>query len=135
LIKTETGSVTFRANFSNPQGLIRSGNSGTIKLPVKLDSAILIPQNATYDLQGKKFVFALSEKDSTVNMPVQLLENTIGDLYIVQSGLKPGDRIVIEGISSLKPGMAIKPVPANIDSLYSVAKSHIASSDKNLKHK
>jgi membrane fusion protein (multidrug efflux system) len=135
LIKTETGSVTFRANFSNPQGLIRSGNSGTIKLPVKLDSAILIPQNATYDLQGKKFVFALTEKDSTVNMPVQLLENTIGDLYIVQSGLKPGDRIVIEGISSLKPGMAIKPVPANIDSLYSVAKSPIASSDKNLKHK
>src|ERR1700688_779614 len=135
LVKTETGSVTFRANFSNPQGLIRSGNSGTVKLPVKLDTAILIPQNATYDLQGKKFVFALSEKDSTVNMPVQLLENTIGDLYIVQSGLKPGDRIVIEGVSSLKPGMAIKPVPANIDSLYSEAKSHNASSDKSLKHK
>lgn len=124
LVSTETGSVTFRANFSNPEGLIRSGNSATIKMPIKLDTAILIPQNATYDLQGKKFVFTLNEKDSVVNTPVQLLENTIGDLFIVQSGLKPGDRIVIEGIGTLKEGMAIKPVQANVDSLYAQAKKH-----------
>jgi membrane fusion protein, multidrug efflux system len=124
LVSTETGSITFRANFSNPDGLIRSGNSATIKIPIKLDTAILIPQSATYDLQGKKFVFTLDEKDSVVNTPVQLLENTIGDLFIVQSGLKPGDRIVIEGISTLKAGMAIKPVQVNIDSLYAQAKNH-----------
>jgi membrane fusion protein, multidrug efflux system len=135
LVSTETGSITFRANFSNPNGLIRSGNSATIKLPIKLDTAILIPQNATYDLQGKKFVFTLNKKDSIVNTPVQLSENTIGDLFIVQSGLKPGDRIVIEGVSSLRPGMAIKPVQANVDSLYAQAKIHTTSIGKNSIHK
>jgi len=134
LVSTETGSITFRANFSNPNGLIRSGNSATIKIPIKLDTAILIPQNTTYDLQGKKFVFTLSPLDSIVNTPVQLSENTIGDLFIVQSGLKPGDRIVIEGISTLKPGMAVKPVRVNADSLYSQAKIYISSAGKSSIH-
>jgi membrane fusion protein (multidrug efflux system) len=122
LISTETGSATFRADFGNPRGLIRSGNSATIKIPVNVDTAILIPQIATYDLQGKKFVYALSGKDSTLNTPVQLSDNTIGDLYMVQSGLKAGDKIVIEGVANLKPGMAIKPIQVNSDTLYAAAK-------------
>src|SRR5476649_1146645 len=134
LVSTQTGSISFRANFSNPNGLIRSGNSATIKVPIKLDTAILVPQNATYDLQGKKFVFTLNKKDSIVNTAVQLSENTIGDLFIVQSGLKPGDRIVIEGVSTLKPGMAVNPVPANADSLYAQAKNHAINIGKNLIH-
>lgn len=134
-VSAGTGSITFRANFSNPNGLIRSGNSATIKIPIRLDTVILIPQNATYDLQGKKFVFTLNSKDSTVNTPVQLSENTIGDLFIVQSGLKPHDRIVMEGISGLKPGMPIKPVQANADSLYAQAKINSSNSVKNPIHK
>ncbi|MDB5088538.1 MAG: Co/Zn/Cd efflux system rane fusion protein, partial [Mucilaginibacter sp.] len=130
-----TGSVSFRANFPNPLGLIRSGSSATIKIPVNIDSAILIPQNATYDLQGKKFVYTLSAKDSTVNTGVQLSDNPIGDLYVVQSGLKQGDKLVIEGIGTLKPGIAIKPIPANADSLYAAAKTPTTNSDKSLKHK
>jgi membrane fusion protein (multidrug efflux system) len=134
LVSTETGSITFRANFSNPNGLIRSGNSATIKIPIKMDTALLIPQNATYDLQGKKFVFTLNEMDSAVSTPVQLSENTIGDLFIVQSGLKPGDRIVIEGISTLKPGMVVKPVRANADSVYAQAKNDSFNLSKKLIH-
>ncbi|WP_428327672.1 efflux RND transporter periplasmic adaptor subunit [Mucilaginibacter sp.] len=122
MVSTETGSVSLRANFPNSLGLIRSGNSATISIPVPLDTAILIPQNATYDLQGKKFVYAVSDKDSTVNTPVQLSQNSIGNLYIVKGGLKPGDRIVIEGVANLKPGMAIKPMPVNADTLYAAAK-------------
>jgi membrane fusion protein (multidrug efflux system) len=135
LVSTETGSISFRANFSNPNGLIRSGNSATIRIPIKLDTAMLIPQNATYDLQGKKFVFRVNKMDSVVNTPVQVSENTIGDLFIVQSGLKAGDRIVIEGVSTLKPGMAVKPVRANADSLYAQAKNHVINTNKNLIHK
>ena len=134
-IATGTGSVSFRANFPNPLGLIRSGSSATIKIPVNIDSAILIPQKATYDMQGKKFVYTLSAKDSTVNTGVQLSDNPIGDLYVVQSGLKQGDKLVIEGIGSLKPGIAIKPVPVNADSLYAAAKTPTTNSDKSLKHK
>jgi len=132
LVSTETGSITFRANFSNPNGLIRSGNSATIKIPIKLDTALLIPQNATYDLQGKKFVFTLNKMDSVVNTPVRLSENTIGDLFIVQSGLKSDERIIIEGISTLKPGMVVKPVRANADSVYAQAKDHSVNLIKKL---
>jgi len=135
LIATETGSVSFRANFPNPLGLIRSGSSASIKIPVELDSAILIPQNATYDMQGKKFVYTLSSKDSTVNTPVQLSENPIGNLYVVQSGLRPGDKIVIEGVGDLKPGLAIKPIPANADTLYAAARVKTTNSDKSARKK
>jgi membrane fusion protein (multidrug efflux system) len=135
LISTETGSVSFRANFPNPLGLIRSGSSATIKIPVNLDTAILIPQNATYDMQGKKFVYTLSDKDSTVNTGVQLSDNPIGNLYVVQSGLKQNDKIVIEGLGNLKPGMAIKPIPANADSLYADAKTHTTNSTNNSNRK
>jgi membrane fusion protein (multidrug efflux system) len=131
LISTGTGSASFRADFENPLGLIRSGSSATIKIPVNMENAILIPQIATYDLQGKKFVYSLSAKDSTVNTPLQLSDNTIGNLYVVQSGLKAGDKIVIEGVANLKPGMAIKPIPANADTLYAAAKYTAKDSLKN----
>lgn len=121
LISTETGSVSFRANFPNKVGLIRSGSSATIKIPVQMENALLIPQNATYDMQGQKFVYTLSDKDSTVNTGVSVSANPIGNLYLVESGLKKGDKLVVEGVGNLKPGMAIKPLLSNADSLYADA--------------
>jgi membrane fusion protein (multidrug efflux system) len=135
LISTETGSVSFRANFSNSMGLIRSGSSATIKIPVNIDSAILIPQEATYDMQGKKFVYTLSDKDSTVNTLVQLSENTIGNLYVVESGLQKGWKIVVEGVGNLKPGTGIKEIPVNADSLYAAAKPLTPNNGKTVQRK
>jgi membrane fusion protein, multidrug efflux system len=120
LITQQTGSATLRADFPNPNGLIRSGNTGTIRVPVDIRDAILIPQSATYDLQGKKFVFILHGGDSITNVAIQVSENTVGKLYVVEDGLKSGDKIVIQGISNLRSGMMIKPVPVNTDSLYSL---------------
>ncbi len=122
LISTETGSASLRANFPNTVGLIRSGNSATIRLPVTIDTAVLIPQNATYDLQGKKFVYVLSDKDSTVTTEIQVSENQVGKFYVVERGLKPGDKIIIEGVGDLKAGMLVKPIPVNSDSLYAAIK-------------
>jgi len=128
LISTETGSVSFRANFPNTLGLIRSGSSATIKIPVNIENALLIPQNATYDMQGQKFVYTLSGKDSTVNTGIRVSANPIGNLYVVESGLKKGDKLIVEGVGNLKPGMAIKPLPANTDSLYAAAGKPITTS-------
>lgn len=121
LISTETGSVRFRADFPNKPGLILSGSSATIKVPVQIEDALLIPQNATYDMQGQKFVYTLSDKDSTVNTGISVSANPIGNLYVVESGLKKGDKLVVEGVGNLRPGMAIKPQPSNPDSLYADA--------------
>ena len=78
LISTETGSVSFRANFPNNLGLIHSGSSASIKLPVRIDSAMAIPQTATFELQGKKFVYTVGTKDSLISEMVQVSANTIG---------------------------------------------------------
>jgi membrane fusion protein (multidrug efflux system) len=86
-----------------------------------MENALLIPQNATYDMQGQKFVYTISDKDSTVNTSVSVSANPIGNLYVVESGLKKGDKLVVEGVGNLKPGMAIKPLLSNPDSLYADA--------------
>lgn len=120
IVSTETGSVNFRATFSNPEGLIRSGSSATIEIPIPLDTAILVPQIATFDLQGNKFVYKVIDKDSVVNTSITVDEISIGNFYIVRNGLDPGDVIVVDGVGSLKPGTIIKPIMVNTDSLYMI---------------
>ena len=118
MVNTETGSVNFRATFPNPDGLIRSGSSATIEIPIPLDTAILVPQIATFDLQGTKFVYKVIDQDSIINSAITVDEISIGNLYIVRNGLKSGDVIVVDGVGSLRPGTLIKPVMVNADSLY-----------------
>ncbi|HMF73908.1 MAG TPA: efflux RND transporter periplasmic adaptor subunit, partial [Flavitalea sp.] len=59
LLNAETGSASFRATFPNPVGLLRSGSSGKIQIPVTMNNAIIIPQKSTYELQGKRFVYVV----------------------------------------------------------------------------
>ena len=62
LISTETGTATFKALFANPTGIIRSGASATVRIPTILDSALVIPQSATYELQDKKVCLYSGER-------------------------------------------------------------------------
>lgn len=121
-VDIKTGSANFRATFPNPKGLIQSGSSANILIPVAVNSATLVPQQATFDLQGKKFVYRLIKKDSIISTTIEVNENTIGNLFIVTKGLNKNDTIVIEGVGSLKPGMHIKPVPVLNDSVYQAVK-------------
>jgi len=117
-INTQTGSANFRATFPNPDGLIRSGSSANIQIPVIIDTTAVVPQDATFDVQGKKFVYKLGEKGGIINTGIEVNDITIGNLYIVSEGLKQGDSIVVSGVGSLRPGMQIKPLAVNRDSLY-----------------
>lgn len=108
IIDTQTGSSNMRATFANPHKLLRSGGSGVIMIPMKNNQALLVPQKATYEIQDKKFVYVLND-DSTVKsteITVSSIDN--GKDYMVLSGLKVGDRIVIEGVNTLKDGMKIQ---------------------------
>ena len=108
IIDTQTGSSNMRASFANPHKLLRSGGSGVIMIPMKNNQALLVPQKATYEIQDKKFVYVLND-DSTVKsteITVSSIDN--GKDYMVLSGLKVGDRIVIEGVNTLKDGMKIQ---------------------------
>ncbi|MBB3056656.1 efflux RND transporter periplasmic adaptor subunit [Mucilaginibacter gotjawali] len=118
LINTTTGSANFRAGFANPKGLLRSGSSASVRIPKTVKDAIIVPQNVTYELQDKRFVFAVDNQNKVKNVAITVMENTPGQFYIVTGGLKSGDRIIAEGANNIKDGTEIKPVEVNAGSVY-----------------
>lgn len=104
-----TGSVRVRAIFPNPDGLLRSGNSGKVVVESLYPNAILVPQAATVELQDKIFVF-LVDKGNKARKQVITSAGTSGKNYIVSSGLKEGDTIITAGIEKLQDGTVIKPI-------------------------
>jgi len=118
LINTETGSVNIRARFPNPRGIIRSGSSTTVRIPKDVKDVILIPQSATFELQDKIFAVTVGKDGKTKNTNITVLENTAGNYYVVTSGLKAGDQIVLEGVASLKEGSEIKPQNQKPETVY-----------------
>ncbi|PYF69513.1 membrane fusion protein (multidrug efflux system) [Pedobacter nutrimenti] len=122
LINTGTGSVSLRATFSNPVRLLRSGASAQVIIPQHLENVILIPQKATTDLQGKKFVFVVDDKGIVKNTEIEIMENAKDNFYVVTKGLKANDKIVLEGFQSLKDGAEIKPQEQSADSVYAAPK-------------
>jgi RND family efflux transporter, MFP subunit len=107
VINSETGSVTLRARFPNPNNILRSGGSGNIRIPNHLASAIFIPQKSTYELQNKRFVYMVTDSSTVRSTPIETMDAGDGQRFIVTSGLKVGSRIVVAGIASLHDGMKI----------------------------
>jgi len=118
LISTETGSATFKAVFANPAGLIRSGSSATISIPEVKDSILIVPQSATYELQNKRFIFIVGKDNKVTSVPITASPSDDGQYFFVSDGLKEGDRVVIEGVSSLRDGTMIIPKEINTESFY-----------------
>ena len=107
LISTATGTATFKAFFTNPSGLIRSGSSATVQIPHVLDSVLIIPQSATYELQDQRFIYVVSSDNKVTAVNFKYIPSDDGKYFIVTGGLKAGDRVVMEGVSSLKDGNTI----------------------------
>jgi membrane fusion protein (multidrug efflux system) len=109
LISTTTGAATFKAVFPNENGLIRSGASATVRIPEVKDSVYVIPQSATYELQDKLFAYSVGADNKVVSVPLTAVPSDDGKSYLVTAGLVSGDRIVVQGISSLHDGVEIIP--------------------------
>jgi len=122
LISTETGSASFKAIFSNPLGIIRSGASATVRIPQTIDSAIIVPQSATYELQDKRFVYVVNKNNEAASVAITARPTNDGQYFIVTGGLKPGDVIVLEGLIGLHDNVKIIPKAANADSIYAKLK-------------
>lgn len=110
VIDAATGSVSMIARFSNPEKLLRSGGSGSIIVPTDDNKAIVIPQEATSEVQNKIFVYLVGKDNKVKYTEITVNPKNDGINYIVTSGLKPGDRFVSKGITSLTDGMEIKPI-------------------------
>ncbi|RZK76781.1 MAG: efflux RND transporter periplasmic adaptor subunit, partial [Pedobacter sp.] len=103
-----TGAITLRAVFANSKGVLRSGNTGKIRLGLAHDNTILIPQSATIEMQDKIFVFAVG-KDNKVNRVAIAIDGKNGTDYLIKDGLKSGDQIVLSGLDKLQDGQLIQP--------------------------
>ncbi|WP_316806008.1 efflux RND transporter periplasmic adaptor subunit [Pedobacter agri] len=117
-INTATGSASLRATFPNPISLLKSGASASVRIPQKVENAILVPQKSTIDLQGKKFVYVLGDSSKIISTEIQIMDLAKDKFYVVTKGLKAGDKIVLEGFQSLKDGAKIKPEEQSADSVY-----------------
>ena len=106
-VETSTGAVTMRAVFPNPHHLLRDGGSVTIVVPTQREKSIVIPQEATYELQNRTFVYRVVN-GKTKATPVQLFPQNNGQEYIVEEGISVGDTIIAEGAGLLKEGVEIK---------------------------
>lgn len=109
IVNTGTGSANFRANFENPQGILRSGSTGSIRIPVTINNALVIPQKATFELQGKTFAYVVQSNNKVKQTSITVTPLTDGQSFIVNSGLKENDKIVVNNIQNLKDGDQIKP--------------------------
>ena len=117
LVDQSTGSINIRADFPNNEGLLRSGGSGMVRIPQLINSAIIIPQKTTYELQGKYFVYLVGADNKVHNTEIQILTGNLKDSYVVTNGLKVGDQIVLQGIASLRNDTEIKPKLVDAGSL------------------
>jgi membrane fusion protein, multidrug efflux system len=119
-VSTETGSLTYSAVFSNPKGFLKSGGFATVKIPYQMKQVLVIPQSATYEIQDKKFVFVVNDKKVINSRMVEVTATSDGQYYIVNSGIKSGEEIVLDGVGlTLQDNMKIKPSEANKDSIFS----------------
>lgn len=103
----ETGNIAFRATFPNPDKTLRHGQTGTILMSAYLKNAIIIPQEATFDILDKKYVYVVDETNTVKAREIKLgIE--LPHLYTVLSGLNTNDKILIDGLRKVKNNDKIK---------------------------
>jgi membrane fusion protein (multidrug efflux system) len=115
-VDPSTGTVSFRAIFPNPEHLIANGSSGTIFIPKIYKNAILVPEEATYEQQGKTYVYQVL-KDNTVTPKIITVAGKVNNILIASNGIQAGDKIVAQGTGKLKDKDNIIPVPTSFDSV------------------
>ncbi|OCX54868.1 efflux transporter periplasmic adaptor subunit [Mucilaginibacter sp. PPCGB 2223] len=103
-----TAAITIRASFANPDGLLRAGNTGKVRLGLQHKDALIVPESATIEMQDKVFVFALADSNKVKKVPIGIAGKS-GTNYLVNRGLKAGDQIVLSGIDHLQEGTVIQP--------------------------
>ena len=106
VIDRNTGTVSLRAKFPNPSGLLRSGGSGNVVVPVEVTNCLVIHRTATFEIQNLTFVYTIAEGKAKA-IPVDVTRVNGGKEYIVNSGLNSGDVIITEGVALLREGTPV----------------------------
>jgi RND family efflux transporter MFP subunit len=116
-VNQNTGAIQLAALFPNPGNILRPGQYGRVRAVTRMQSnALLIPQAAVTEQQGSYLVAVVGQDGRVAMRPVQVGERT-GTMWVIQEGLKPGDRVVVEGQQNLRPSVLvqIKPFKSNVE--------------------
>lgn len=106
-VNKQTGAFRVRADFENPEKLLRSGASATIQIPQKLNNVIVIPQRSTFEMQDKRMTYVLEDNKVKI-VPIVVRPVPGGQLFVVDEGLTENDLVLIEGVGVLPEGSEIK---------------------------
>jgi membrane fusion protein (multidrug efflux system) len=102
-----TGNIAFRADFANPDALLRNGQTGTILIHRNLNDVIVIPQRATFEILAKRYAFVV-DKDNVVHQRDITIDSEQEDIFVIKDGLEEGDKIILEGIRQVRDGDKIE---------------------------
>ncbi len=108
-VDVKTGTLSIVAEFPNPNALLRPGQFGRVRLAATIaEDALLVPQKAVTEMQSAKIVYAVGS-DNKVQLRSVTLGERVGEDFIVTEGLKAGEKIIIEGVSKVRPGSVVEP--------------------------
>lgn len=98
-----TGNIMFRADFPNPDGLLRNGQTGTILIHRQLQGVIVIPQRAKFDVLARQYVYVVDEEGVVHQRDIKI-QSVQDDIFVIEDGLDEKDKIVLEGIRQIRDG-------------------------------
>ncbi len=98
-----TGNIAFRADFPNPTGLLRNGQTGVVLIHRTIHDAIVIPQRATYEILARRYAYVVDE-DNIVRQRDIEIQSEQPDIFVIKKGLEEGDKIILEGIRQVRDG-------------------------------
>jgi membrane fusion protein (multidrug efflux system) len=102
-----TGNIPFRADFPNTHGLLRHGQTGTIKIHRIFHNALVIPQRATFETLDKRYVYVV-DKDNVVHQREITIQNEQEDIFVIEKGIDASDKIIFEGIRQVHDGEKVE---------------------------
>ncbi|MEO8588425.1 MAG: efflux RND transporter periplasmic adaptor subunit [Flavobacteriales bacterium] len=107
-----TGNIAFRARFPNPEGLLKHGGTGKVRVRTPIKQALIIPQQATFEVQGNIYVYVL-DKENKARMRQVMPSHRLDHIFVLSSGLTAEDRFVLNGAQTIKEGDLITPEKAH----------------------
>jgi membrane fusion protein, multidrug efflux system len=110
-VDTKTGTLEMQAQFPNPQGVILPGQFGRVRfVSEQRANAILVPQRAVQQNQSIQSVYVVGPDNKVQARPIKT-GHRVGDDWIIEQGLRPGEKVVVEGLLSIRPGVVVNPTP------------------------
>lgn len=106
-VNSDTGNIVLRADFPNPDRLLRHGQTGTIRIHHVVKNALVIPQRATFEILDRQYVYVVG-KDNVAHQREIVVQRELEDIFVIEKGLDVNDRIVVEGIRQVHEGQKVE---------------------------